>query len=165
MSILAEINANLQKGRAKAVCTLVNDALAQNLDPSKTRGEEGSVETRLYTNTEGVEPSDRISIVDKETAVAEAKRCIQCHCDECIKGCAYLQHYKKFPRILTREIYNNVSIIMGDHMMNKPINACSLCGQCSVLCPNGYDMAEICKLARENMVYTGKMSLPLMNLL
>ena len=44
-------------------------------------------------------------------------------------------------------------------MMNKPINACSLCGQCSVLCPNGYDMAEICKLARENMVYTGKMSL------
>ena len=135
------------------------DRLAQNLDPSNTRGEEGSVETRLYTNTEGVAPSNRISIVDKESAIAEASRCIQCHCDECIKGCAYLQHYNKFPRILTREIYNNVSIIMGDHMMNKPINACSLCGQCSVLCPNGYDMAEICKLARENMVYTGKMSL------
>ncbi len=135
------------------------DRLAQNLDPSNTRGEEGSVETRLYTNTEGIAPSNRISVVDKESAIAEAGRCIQCHCDECIKGCAYLQHYQKFPRILTREIYNNVSIIMGDHMMNKPINACSLCGQCSVLCPNGYDMAEICKLARENMVYTGKMSL------
>ena len=135
------------------------DRLAQNLDPSNTRGEEGSVETRLYTNTEDVEPSKRIAIVDKESAIAEAGRCIQCHCDECIKGCAYLQHYKKFPRILTREIYNNVSIIMGDHMMNKPINACTLCGQCKVLCPNGYDMAQICKLARENMVYTGKMSL------
>ncbi len=135
------------------------DRLAQNLDPSNTRGEEGSVETRLYTNTEDVAPSNRISIVDKESAIAEASRCIQCHCDECVKGCAYLQHYNKFPRILTREIYNNVSIIMGDHMMNKPINACSLCGQCSVLCPNGYDMAEVCKLARENMVYTGKMSL------
>ena len=135
------------------------DRLAQNLDPSNTRGEEGTVETRLYTNTEGVAPSNRIPIADKESAMAEASRCIQCHCDECIKGCAFLQHYKKFPRILTREIYNNVSIIMGDHMMNKPINACSLCGQCSVLCPNGYDMAEICKMARENMVYTGKMSL------
>ena len=135
------------------------DRMAQSLDPSNTRGEEGSVETRLYTNTEGVMPSRRISIVDRETAIAEASRCIQCRCDECIKGCAYLQHYNKFPRILTREIYNNVSIIMGDHMMNKPINACSLCGQCSVLCPNGYDMAEICRLARENMVYTGKMSL------
>jgi len=135
------------------------DRLAQGLDPSNTRGEEGSVETRLFTNTEGVLPSKRIACTDKEAAVAEASRCIQCHCDECIKGCAYLQHYNKFPRILTREIYNNVSIIMGDHMMNKPINACSLCGQCSVLCPNGYDMAEVCKLARENMVYTGKMSL------
>ena len=135
------------------------DRLAQNLDPSNTRGEEGTVETRLYTNTEVVEASKRIRITDRESAIAEASRCIQCHCDECIKGCVYLQHYKKFPRILTREIYNNVSIIMGDHMMNRPINACALCGQCSILCPNGYDMAEICKLARENMVYTDKMSL------
>ena len=135
------------------------DRLAQNLDPSNTRGEEGAVETRLYTNLEGVQPTSRITCTDKESAMAEASRCIQCRCDECIKGCAYLQHYNKFPRILTREIYNNVSIIMGDHMMNKPINACSLCGQCSVLCPNGYDMAQICKMARENMVWTGKMSL------
>ena len=133
--------------------------MAQSLDPSNTRGEEGSVETRLYTNLDGIRPSGRIPVSDRESAIAEAKRCIQCHCDECVKGCAYLQHYNKFPRILTREIYNNVSIIMGDHMMNKPINACSLCGQCKVLCPNGYDMAQVCKLARENMVYTGKMSL------
>ncbi len=135
------------------------DRLAQNLDPANTRGEEGSVETRLYTSLEGVEPSQRIPCVDKESAMAEASRCIQCKCDECIKGCAYLQHYQKFPRVLTREIYNNVSIIMGDHMMNKPINACSLCGQCTVLCPNGYDMAEVCHMARQNMVFTGKMPL------
>ena len=135
------------------------DRLAQNLDPSNTRGDEGSVETRLYTNLEGVAPSKRIAIMDQETAIAEASRCIQCHCDECVKGCAFLQHFNKFPRILTREIYNNVSIIMGDHMMNRPINACSLCGQCKILCPNGYDMAEVCHMARQNMVYTDKMSL------
>ena len=135
------------------------DRMAQNLDPANTRGEEGSVETKLFTNLEGVQPSSRIPCVDRESAIAEAKRCIRCHCDECIKGCAYLQHYNKFPRMLTREIYNNVSIIMGDHMMNKPINACSLCGQCSVLCPNGYDMAQVCHMARQNMVFTGKMPL------
>ena len=135
------------------------DRMAQSLDPSNTRGEEGSVQTKLYTNLEGVQPSRRIPCVDKDAAIAEARRCIQCHCDECIKGCAYLQHYNKFPRMLTREIYNNVSIIMGDHMLNKPINACSLCGQCSVLCPNGYDMADVCHMARQNMVSTGKMPL------
>ena len=64
------------------------DRLAQKLDPANTRGEEGSVETRLYTSLVGVEPSKSIACVDRESAVAEAKRCIQCHCDECIKGCA-----------------------------------------------------------------------------
>ena len=135
------------------------DRLAQHLDPSNTRGEEGSVETRLYTDLEGVLPSLRIAVSGPDSAKAEALRCIQCQCDVCIRGCAYLRHYQTFPRLLTREIYNNVSIIMGDHMMNKPINACSLCGQCSVLCPNGYDMGEICHIARQNMVTTGKMPL------
>ncbi len=140
------------------------DRLAQKLDPTKMRGEEGACETRLYTNTEHVTekgrvPYDGIGAYSREAAVREAKRCIQCHCDECIKGCAYLQHYNKYPRILTREIYNNVGIIMGDHMMNKPINACALCGQCTATCPNGYDMAEICHLARQNMVSTDKMPL------
>lgn len=144
----------------KAALTV--DRLAQNLDPANTRGEEGPVETNLYTDTSGASQLRRVprqGIYTREEAVREAGRCLQCRCDECIKGCAYLQHYHKFPRILTREIYNNVSIIMGDHMMNKPINACSLCGQCAVTCPNGYDMGEICHLARQNMVATDKMPL------
>lgn len=145
-------------GAKKAALTV--DRLAQNLDPANTRGEEGPMETKLFVDMEGVEASGcMITSGTQEEAVAEAGRCIQCTCDACIKACAYLQHYKKFPRILTREIYNNVSIIMGDHMMNKPINACALCGQCSVVCPNGYDVGEICHVARQNMVTTGKMPL------
>ena len=45
------------------------------------------------------------------------------------------------------------------YMMNGAINSCALCSQCTVTCPNGYDMAEICLSARRNMVDTGKMSL------
>lgn len=147
-------------GAKKAALTV--DRLAQKLHPSNTRGEEGAVSTRLYTALDGVAPSRQVACdgtYSREDAVREAARCIQCHCDECVKACPYLQHYNKFPRLLTREIYNNVSIIMGDHVMNKPINACSLCGQCKVVCPNGYDMAEVCHLARQNMVETGKMPL------
>ena len=139
------------------------DRMAQNLDPATLRGEEGPVESRLFTNMSEVKPTNRVPEAEegysREEAICEAKRCIQCECIECLKGCAYLRHYDKFPRILTREIYNNTGIIMGDHMMNKPMNSCSLCGQCTVTCPNGYDMGEICRLARENMVDTGKMSL------
>ena len=76
-----------------------------------------------------------------------------------MKACAYLKHYKKYPGLLAREIYNNTQIIMGDHPLNKAMNACALCGQCTVVCPKGIDMARVCKSARENMVSTDKMPL------
>ncbi|HWP80001.1 MAG TPA: 4Fe-4S dicluster domain-containing protein [Candidatus Acidoferrum sp.] len=138
------------------------DRLAQGMDPAASRGAEGPVVSRLYTDLSGAVPSKRVPEGEGYTpgeAKAEAGRCIQCRCEECFKGCAYLAHYGKSPKALTREIYNNVSIIMGDHTMNKPINSCALCGQCAVTCPHGYDMADICHMARENMVATGKMPL------
>ncbi|MDO4489655.1 MAG: heterodisulfide reductase-related iron-sulfur binding cluster [Lachnospiraceae bacterium] len=139
------------------------DRLAQKLSPAANRGKEGAVATRLITNLEGIPHSECIPMGENgytsEEAIREAGRCIQCHCEECFKGCAYLREYKKHPGLLAREIYNNTQIIMGDHQMNKPMNSCSLCGQCTVTCPNGFDMGNVCRSARENMVSTDKMPL------
>ena len=146
-------------GAKKAALTV--DRLSQHLDPRNTRGEEGSLKSKLYTNLSAAKKLKRIEAGEsgytKEQAIEEAGRCIQCHCDECIKACAYFQYYKKNPALMTREIYNNTQIIMGDHQMNKPMNACSLCGQCKVICPNGFDLSRVCHLARQNMVSTDKM--------
>ncbi len=148
-------------GAKKAALTV--DRLAQKLDPRNTRGQEGATESRLYTDLSEAKALSRIPMggagYTKEEAAAEAGRCIQCHCEECLKSCAYLKHYKKHPGLLAREIYNNTQIIMGDHQLNKPMNACSLCGQCTVVCPNDFDMARVCRLARRNMVSTDKMPL------
>lgn len=144
-------------GAKKAAMSV--DRLAQNLDPSNSRGEEGSVETSLYTSTEGVTAVKRVEIVDRETAVEEAKRCLQCECRECMKACAFLEHYGKYPDLIGREIYNNTQIIMGTHPLNEAMNTCTLCGQCKVVCPNHFDMATICQHARQNMVSTDKMPL------
>lgn len=153
----------LESAYAAKRAALSVDRLAQKLDPANTRGDEGAIETRLYTSTEGVVNTARTPLgadgYSREAAMEEAARCIQCHCDECRKGCAFLQHYKKYPALLGREIFNNTQIIMGDHQLNKPMNSCSLCGQCTVTCPNGFDMAEVCHLARQNMVSTDKMPL------
>lgn len=148
-------------GAKKAALTV--DRLAQKLDPRNTRGQEGAAESRLYTDLSAAKKLRRVAVPDggysREQAIEEAGRCIQCHCEECLKSCAYLRHYKKHPGLLAREIYNNTQIIMGDHQLNKPMNACSLCGQCTVVCPNGFDMARVCHLARQNMVSTDKMPL------
>ena len=148
-------------GAKKAALTV--DRLAQNLDPRNMRGNEGSCESRLYTDLSEAAMLSRVPEsghgYSAEEAIAEAQRCIQCHCEECMKSCAYLRHYKKYPGLLSKEIYNNTQIIMGDHQLNKPMNACSLCGQCTVVCPNGFDMAHVCHIARQNMVSTDKMPL------
>ena len=148
-------------GAKKAALTV--DRLAQDLDPRNTRGQEGAVESRLYTDLSEARSLSRVPLggegYSKEEAVREAGRCIACHCEECMKACAYLKHYKKHPGLLGKEIYNNTQIIMGDHQLNKPMNACSLCGQCTVVCPNGFDMARVCHMARQNMVSTDKMPL------
>ena len=148
-------------GAKKAALTV--DRLAQNLDPRNMRGNEGACESRLYTDLSEASELKRTPKSEggytAEEAIAEAKRCIQCHCEECMKSCAYLRHYKKYPGLLSKEIYNNTQIIMGDHQLNKPMNACSLCGQCTVVCPNGFDMAHVCHIARQNMVSTDKMPL------
>ena len=148
-------------GAKKAALTV--DRLAQNLDPTNTRGQEGPVESQLYTDLSQAAALRRIAMsgtgYTREEAAAEAGRCIQCRCEECLKSCAFLRHYKKHPGLLAREIYNNTQIIMGDHQLNKPMNSCALCGQCTVVCPNGFDMARVCEMARENMVSTDKMPL------
>ncbi len=139
-----------------------SERIVQHLDPHNSRPPEGETESHLFTNLNYIPQEEAVQengIYSREECIREASRCIQCECVECFRGCAYLRAFKRYPRILTREIYNNTGIIMGDHMMNKAMNSCALCGQCKVTCPNGYDMAEICRLARENMVDTKKMSL------
>ena len=148
-------------GAKKAALTV--DRLAQKLDPRNMRGSEGACGSKLYTDLSAAKALRRVPLGEegytKEQAVEEAGRCIACHCEECLKTCAYLKHYKKHPGLLSREIYNNTQIIMGDHPLNKAMNACALCGQCSVVCPNGFDMAQVCAAARRNMVSTDKMPL------
>ncbi len=117
-------------------------------------------ESRLFVAMDGTEGKKALTDVDhvtRESAMAEAERCIQCQCLECIKGCVYLQHYKRNPRAAIREIYNNMSIVMGNHMANGMINACDECGQCKAACPNGFDYPDVCRIAKHTMVETEKM--------
>ena len=148
-------------GAKKAALTA--DRLAQKLDARNTRGREGAAESTLYTDLSAAEALERVPVpaegYTREQAIAEAGRCIRCRCEECLKTCAYLRHYGKHPGLLAREIYNNTQIIMGDHQLNKPMNSCALCGQCTAVCPNGMDMTRVCHLSRQNMVATDKMPL------
>jgi glutamate synthase (NADPH/NADH) small chain len=139
------------------------DRFLQNVSLTANRDKEGPYPTSLYTNIKGIKPQKRVIALDahkgytKTEAILEAKRCLQCECLECVKACEYLAHYGSYPKRYVREIYNNLSIVMGIRRANKMINSCSLCGLCREVCPNGLNMGEICQAARRTMVETGKM--------
>ncbi len=81
-----------------------------------------------------------------EEAVEEAKRCLQCECMECVKVCEFLAGFKGYPKKYIRQIYNNLSIVMGQRHGNKLINSCSICGLCKEVCPEDLHMAKCVRL-------------------
>lgn len=151
---------SISDGRRAAVSI---DRYLQRVSLTASRANEGPYETRLYTNTSGIEPCPPLVTTDltthysREVAETEAARCIQCECLECVKVCEYLAHYKGYPKKYMREVYNNLSIVMGTRHANQFINTCALCGLCAEVCPTDVDMGVICHNAREQMVEQKRM--------
>ena len=139
------------------------DRYLQKVSMTAARQNEGPYVTRLYTNTAGIAPLEMIPMADGragyslDEAVQEARRCLQCQCLECVKVCAYLEHYGSYPKKYVREIYNNLSIVMGHRQANQFINSCSLCSLCREVCPEDLDMGAVCRQARRTMVDQGRM--------
>lgn len=119
--------------------------------------------TRLFTNISGVPALPAAPMADSQAgyspdeARAEAGRCLQCQCLECVKACPYLEKYKAYPRVYARRMYNNAAIVKGNHSDNVLINSCMLCGLCTALCPDDFPMAGLCLDARRDLVAKGKM--------
>ncbi len=139
------------------------DRLLQGVSLSAERSDQGAYRSRLYTSLAkvpslpAVVPADPIEGFSPQQAAYEAERCLQCECLECVKACAYLAHYKGYPKTYARQIYNNLAIVKGHRQANQLINSCMLCGQCSALCPHDFPMAELCLETRQSMVAEGIM--------
>lgn len=139
------------------------DRLMQKTSLTSNREREGPYPTTLYTSLKGVKPEKQVPMSDSgkgysiEEALQEANRCLLCECLECVKVCEFLAHYRSYPKRYVREVYNNLSIVMGIHHANKMINSCSLCGLCEEVCPNNLNMGQIIHEARKEMVRRGKM--------
>ena len=149
---------SISDGRRAAISI---DRFLQKVSLTASRVNEGAYETRLQTNLAGIESVGSIFPSQirytKEEAQAEAKRCIQCECMECVKSCEYLKHYGGYPKKYVREIYNNMSMLVRARTSNNFINSCALCGLCGEVCPTDLNMGQPIKETREKMVETSRM--------
>ena len=126
-----------------------------------SREREGTFETPFKYNLDDVEPAARIEkgsdLYTEEEAVSEAKRCLKCFCNDCIKACSHMQSFNIRPKSYGRQIQINESIILGTHYANKMINSCTQCGLCKEECPIDIGMETLIHETRESMVDRGKM--------
>lgn len=125
------------------------------------REREDPFKTRLYTNLSGTVSISPVPLTEDgystDHATAEARRCLQCECMECVKSCAYLKEFGSYPKVYARQVYNNASIVMGTRQANTLINSCMLCGLCTEICPENFSMTDLCRDARQDMVQRDKM--------
>jgi Fe-S oxidoreductase len=148
------VNETLQ-GRKGALSI---ERFIQKANMEAGRENEGAFPSKLFTNLSNITPLPRIRPTDNEDgysdqeAHAEAARCIQCACLECVKVCHYLERYQGYPKKYARQVFNNERVIYGAaHTKNLFINSCTACGLCETVCPNDFNMGELCLQARRTM--------------
>jgi glutamate synthase (NADPH/NADH) small chain len=146
---------SIAHGRRAAISI---DRFVQGVSLTGARDGESSRTTCLVTNTQGVAaarvvpPADPVVGYTAAEAAAEAARCLRCSCLECVKACAFLEHYGSYPKLYARRVLHNMMMVKGNHTANKLINSCSLCGLCAEVCPTGVDMGAMLKRVRQRMV-------------
>ena len=96
-------------------------------------------------HTEPVTAEDPENGFTKDEVVREAKRCIRCSCDICMRECDLMRIQKKTPGRLYEESYITVrpSTLANDgRWATRRIASCDQCGLCKDVCPERIDMGD-----------------------
>lgn len=151
---------SLSSGRRAAVSI---DRYINKTSMSASREREGIFETKLHYKIDTVKPMDAVvktsQCYTENEVKEEAKRCLKCQCDACIKACVHMQRFSITPDSYIRSINHNERIVLGTRSANLMINSCTECGLCKEVCPIGIGMADIIHATRQSMVERGKMPL------
>ncbi|MBQ6606687.1 MAG: NAD(P)-binding protein [Firmicutes bacterium] len=121
------------------------------------RGSEAHRPTRMHLDESALVPTPAQEVegpYDKEQAQAEAKRCLTCRCDACIRHCPMMNYFEKFPLRIRDEVHVTVYPGTLDHdgtVAQRLISTCSQCGLCGEVCPQDIDMGDFLRVAHQIM--------------
>ncbi len=90
---------------------------------------------------------------NREDAIEEAGRCLQCECRFCVKECEFLQEICASPLELVRKL------AQGEYPPEVPY-LCNICELCVKVCPQDLDIGALLLGLRQQMVERGEGPLP-----
>ncbi len=151
------------------------EALADGLDATKAierylktgnmNEKELGKETKIKINTDLIVPAKSITpsengLYTKDNSVEEAKRCILCSCDACIRSCDLMKYYQKFPGRIGEEVHITIhpgTLDGNGTVATRLISTCNQCGLCKEVCPVNIDTGEFLLQSHYAMRHKGAM--------
>ena len=92
-----------------------------------------------------------------EQAIEESKRCPRCNCSLCFDSCELMQWAKSYPKNIVTKVISSLG--SKEHITQRRglrmLNACTQCGLCRDICPEGVDMQEYLLEARRSLCDDG----------
>jgi len=116
-------------------------------------------ETIRKTTSTAIHAADGVSYT-KEEAIAEAKRCLKCCCDNCVHFSPLMNYFSKFPRRITEEVEISIhpsSLDGHATLATRLLSTCNHCGLCKEVCPADIDVGEFILQSHRAMHEAGKM--------
>ncbi len=102
-------------------------------------------------------PSSPDGCYTEEETKAEAARCLQCDCNNCMASCEMLQHFRKDPHKLAIEVYTDTQVNppLSSHTLTRETYSCNICGHCKSVCPENVDVGALLQLSRTARMSAG----------
>ena len=99
----------------------------------------------LITASVPILPQDGITFTQDE-AILEAKRCLRCSCDACVRYSDLMRFFKKYPKRIAEEVEITIhpgTLDGNGTIATRFISTCNQCGLCAEVCPVGIDVGDL----------------------
>lgn len=124
--------------------------------------------TRIRLNPDLIVPVEPVLPAEGETftrdnAVDEAKRCLRCSCDACVRHCDLMCYYSKYPKRIGEEVEVTVhpgTLDGNGTVATRLISTCNQCGLCKEICPLEIDTGDFLLQSHRAMREKGAMPWP-----
>ncbi|SMC72389.1 aldehyde dehydrogenase, iron-sulfur subunit [Desulfocicer vacuolatum DSM 3385] len=96
----------------------------------------------------------------RDEALKEAKRCMKCSCDACVRYCDLMGHSNKYPQNIADDVEATINpgTLAGDGTIaTRFISTCNHCGLCKTVCPQNIDVGEFLLQSHAAMTQKGAM--------
>ncbi len=121
--------------------------------------------TRLALDPARIAPCEPVPPADgaaytREEAIEEAKRCLKCACDACIRYCDLMRYFRKYPKRIEEEVEITIhpgTLDGNGTVATRLISTCNQCGLCKEVCPQHIDVGDLFLTSHRAMRTKGAM--------